>query len=450
MACKAPRKLADGTEVACRECELCQLKAKNDWIGRNLAEAKSNKFAYVITATYGRGRVGEVLHERAVILTYSDVQKLFKLLRRHGYEFRLFVTGEYGSQKQRAHWNIILYSDDPLPAFAGWDHKGRWTDNAREKQMVNWVRTDDQGQPVMRQNGSPAYWWPHGHIHWEKVTVGNVRYVCKYVLKDLDANGKQGQKGQSKDPPLGTKYFRGLAERYVRDGLAPQSPEYRFDEARMRDGAIIAFWLKGRPLEMFIQHYIDMWAERRGQEPRPRSDMVDLFEQYGRVIRDEAAYLLRLEFPDGESREAMPSPAEWRRHRDEVELRKMGRAQEEREEWLYRWIEGAENEQERQKREEGAVADRERAARERIEWRHAKGYIWQVGKGWFKSDAIEQCQCESVHLHARGSGPVQEGQHVVERRERVEWDDWLGPVGRYNADHAEARPRQTSGAAKGA
>ncbi|WP_459097114.1 rolling circle replication-associated protein [Devosia sp. A449] len=441
MACLAPNKLADGTEVACRECKLCQLKTKNDWVGRNIAESKTSKFCYVITATYGRGRVGEILHERAVILTYSDCQKFLKLLRRHGYVVRLFITGEYGSEKGRAHWNIILYSDDPLPAFAGWDQYGRWIKKARYKQRFNWVRCDSRGEPVKLQDGQPAYWWPHGFVHIDEVNVPSVRYVCKYVLKDLDANGKQGHKGQSKSPPLGTKWFRHLAEQYVEQGLAPQTPEYRFPEARTKEGEPIRYWLKGRPLEMFLQHYIEAWADLKGEQPRPPSQLVDLFQQYGKVVNDEARMLLRQEFPRGESRLSVPSGAAIKRGAEEVMYERAseeyGNHLEELRLWDTQWIAEAESGEERQRREERCNVER---AEQWYAHQHKWGRHWYEDGGWqISANRKGPCECCAQPEHAQpptvviddgGSG------NAGSDNGRVSQPDYgLGRVGRYNRDY---------------
>lgn len=430
MACLAPNKLADGTEVACRECKLCQLKAKNDWVGRNIAESKTSKFCYLITATYGRGRVGESLHERAVILTYSDCQKLLKLLRRHGYEVRFFITGEYGSERGRAHWNIILYSEKPLPAFSGWDQYGRWTKQARLEQRFNWVRTDEKGNPVYLQSGEPAYWWPYGFVHIGDVSVGNIQYACKYVLKDLDANGKQGAKGQSKDPPLGTKWFRQIAEKYVEQGLAPQTPAYRFPEARTKEGVIIDFWLKGRPLELYLDHFIAAWAERKPGQPRPPSELVDLYEEYGRVINDEPRMLERLNNPSGRMYAARGSSEQ---ERVAAERARYERAEKNYEnglsKWYDDWIEGAKNEQERQARRTVAHAERGRAW---YAFQHSWGRHWYEGHGWeLCAGRKEPCDCcEPEQLHA---DPVRTGEATSPSGvERQQPDYGLGKVGRRN------------------
>lgn len=402
--CDAPRKLADGTLVACQECKPCLDAIRDNWVGKNLAERQSRKFAYVITATYGRGRVGEILHERAVILTYSDCQKFLKLLRRHGYDVRYFITGEYGSERGRAHWNIILYSDHPLPAFAGWDQFGRWTSKARFKQRFNWVRTNERGEPVYVK-GKPAFWWPHGFVHIDEVNLKSVRYCCKYVTKDLDENGKQGKWGFSKFPPLGTEYFRHLAEQYVEQGLAPTSQEYRFTGINRKNGKPVTFWLKGRSMELMLDHYLAKWAEKHPDREHPKSDLLDRYELYGeerqpgqKLIKYPLKAEARMQFPKGESRERIPSGVELKAMaqavREHKEFEAARRAFDERMEWWNEWSLEADGE-ERQRRQKIVVREREREAREfNDKWFHSKGLVWKPGKGWCKpASGEEPCCC---------------------------------------------------------
>src|SRR5690606_17661686 len=101
-----------------------------------------------------------------------------------------------GSQKGRAHWHIMLYWQDKVP-----NH-------------------------VLDRNFMEDH-WPHGWSFWTEPTFQAVRYNCKYILKD-NQDGRQGHMAMSKKPPLGTQYFRELAEEHVRLEVAPQTPEYRF------------------------------------------------------------------------------------------------------------------------------------------------------------------------------------------------------------------------------
>jgi hypothetical protein len=206
-----------------------------------------------VTLTYGRSRAGDVDHERAVILTYSDIQKYLKLLRRHGFPVRYFVTGEFGSKKGRAHWHIMLY----------------W------------------------QNGAPVHeldrnfiepHWPHGWSFWTKPTPHAVRYNCKYIQKDMGDAERQGHLAMSKKPPLGAAYFEQLAEQYVRQGLAPQDLTYSFPDVRRRRGdreEVVQFVLMERSAELFLAHYVKCWREAWPNRDFPRSELVEEFTDPG-------------------------------------------------------------------------------------------------------------------------------------------------------------------------
>lgn len=248
--CIAPITLPEGVVAACHECWQCKERAINDWVGRNIAESKSSTACHAVTLTYGRNRANDVDHERATVLTYSDVQKYLKLLRRHGFPVRYFVTGEFGSRKGRAHWHIMLYWQKDVP------------------EHVLDQRFDEQH-------------WPHGWSFWTKPTAYAVRYNCKYIQKDMGDEARQGHLAMSKKPPLGTAYFQVMAEQYVRQGLAPQTLEYTFPDVRRRkkDGSeeVVPFMLKDRPAELFLEHYVAKWREAYPDRGYPRSPLLDEF-----------------------------------------------------------------------------------------------------------------------------------------------------------------------------
>ena len=289
--CLAPLTLPDGQQVACHECWQCLEHKVLDWQGRCIAEGATAAASFALTLTYGRNSMNETLHERAVVLTYSDFQKYLKLLRRHGYVVRYFVAGEYGSAKGRAHWHPILFfypredGKSAFPPICGPDHNGVWVEDAlsrgEERVRFHHQRVDDKGKPVFLQNGKPALWWPHGFSYWTPVHENSVRYACSYVLKDMKDAEAQGHLSMSKKPPLGARYFERVAEKYVEAGLAPQSLEYRMDEARDSKGAPLQFMLKDRSAELFLEHYIRTWRERRPGRQFPASDLVSNVLEFG-------------------------------------------------------------------------------------------------------------------------------------------------------------------------
>lgn len=322
--CKAPNTLPDGTVVSCRECPECRDQAINDWVGRCIAEQKTAIRCHAVTLTYGRNKANDASHERSALLTYSDIQKYLKLLRRHGYPVRYLVAGEYGSKKGRAHWHLILYWQDKVP-----DH-------------------------VLDQNFIEQH-WPHGWSFWTEPTWKAFRYNCKYIQKDMRDGQAQGHLAMSKKPPLGAAYFRKLAEQYVEQGLVPQSLNYSFPESRLvhEDGTSTpwVYRLKGRSAELYLQHYIDTWRRKRPALRRPASEIVDLFEKYGKVVLDEDRMLRREQFPRGESRAIFPTGEAIKANVVEVRQEEKQKAREraflEKDVWFDKMIRSAKNGEER-------------------------------------------------------------------------------------------------------
>lgn len=323
--CKAPNTLPDGTVVSCRECPECRDQAINDWVGRCIAEQKTAIRCHAVTLTYGRNQANDASHERSTLLTYSDIQKYLKLLRRHGYPVRYLVAGEYGSKKGRAHWHLILYWQDKVP-----DH-------------------------VLDQNFMEQH-WPHGWSFWTEPTWKAFRYNCKYIQKDMRDGQAQGHLAMSKKPPLGAAYFKKLAEQYVEQGLVPASLNYSFPESRLvnEDGTSTpwVYRLKGRSAELFLRHYIDTWRRKRPAMRRPTSEIVDLYEKYGKVVLDEQRMLMREEFPRGESRAKFPTGGAIKaavvQRRNEEAQTDRERAYFEKTEWFWKMIRSAKNGAERQ------------------------------------------------------------------------------------------------------
>lgn len=357
--CIAPRRLKSGVRTACHECWQCREHAVLDWVGRNIAESKTATASSVVTLTYGRNEANDVHHERSVILTYSDVQKYLKLLRRHGYPVRYFVTGENGSKKGRAHWHIILYWQEAVP------------------------------EHVLDRNFMEEH-WPHGWSYWTKHRPHSAKYNCKYVLKDWTDTQSQSHLAMSKKPPLGFEFFQRRALQYVEQGLAPQDLLYTFPEAKQRNRQgghdFMKFMLGGRSAELFLQGYIDLWERERGNKPRPKSELVDRFERYGRVVSDSLLETLGEEDWVYREKEA----------KREARQSQGGRPWDE-DLWWFNWIKEAPDGEERQRRQ----IEREIAQQHEFErWK------FQQGRADLKRD-------EKGDFVPSGKGPGASGQHVT-------------------------------------
>lgn len=258
--------------VACHKCEQCLDRRVNDMVGRCIAETRTSVATHAVTLTYGRVEDSPD-HVRAVLLTYRDVQTYFKLLRSHGYPVRYLAVGEYGSMKARAHWHVILF----------------WQGAPRKLPSYRWQ--GDYPVVALEQRIDEEH-WPHGFSYWEEPSFPAFRYVCKYALKGQGELEQRVLPRLSKLPPLGTLYFRRLAEQHVYQHLSPQSPgnvygdpqgnvaecyEYSFAEVRRKDGAARRFLLRGKSLELFLSRFVRCWKEKHGDKPWPHSRLVDEF-----------------------------------------------------------------------------------------------------------------------------------------------------------------------------
>jgi hypothetical protein len=404
--CTAPNILNDGTETACHKCWQCRERAIADWTGRNIAEMKTAKACHAVTLTYGRNDANAEEHERSVLLTYSDVQKFLYLLRRHGYPVRYFVAGEFGTKKGRAHWHIILYWQDRVPP------------NIPLRQNWMFARYNEKGEQAQDENGDPAFFWPHGWTYWQKVTPHTARYVCKYLQKGMGDDVAQGRLQMSKYPPLGTEYFERLAERYVGQGLAPQTLEYSFPGVRKREknGRMVEwkYMLTGRTAELFLDQYIAAWSRLKGDQPRPKSPLVDLYEEHGKIVWDEEKFLHRRYLarwmPKGETKKPMATAEEMlAMGRDAARTRALASPQ--YAVWArlqHQLIEDAPDGEERQRRQEQFEWEREVWLQN---WRDAK-----LGKPKYvkRNDAAKR------PVLRPGPG----GDRITEQRERMEqqWD----------------------------
>lgn len=247
--CINPRLLDNGVEVACRKCWQCIENRKWDWVGRCIAESETAAESWVVSLTYGHDKVGRSDHPKAAVLTYSDVQKFLKLLRKWKYPCRYICAGEYGSLKARAHWHIALFFSDKAPADI------------------------EEATECFSQA-----FWPHGFSYWTQATPERFAYVCKYIQKDVDDDEAQGFLTQSRFPPLGTVYFQQRALRFVRQGISPQDGFYSFRGVVDPKGKPRRFLLRRQSLDAFCNAFVNQWFQEYGNISWPRSPLIEAYQ----------------------------------------------------------------------------------------------------------------------------------------------------------------------------
>lgn len=287
--CKSPTTLDDGTMIGCRYCSQCLGRAVDDWTGRCIAESMFAAAPYFLSLTYGRDAEGSEDHIRARLLTYSDVQKLMKRFRASGYLPRYFCVGEYGSTKGRAHWHVLIFWKDNSAEIAKRiEHNEAVRAKLKRGKTLNVPdgpipphvpSTRDNQKRHMQEH------WPHGWSVWERLgvrpedTAAAVRYVCKYLHKDVGGSEKQVMCRMSKYPLLGAEWVVNRARLHVEAGLPPQDLKYEFLGVNRANGERVKFMLRpgSAAAELFLQSFVDLWAEHRPGQFVPHSKLVEEF-----------------------------------------------------------------------------------------------------------------------------------------------------------------------------
>lgn len=304
--CISPSKLDNGILVPCRTCWQCLQNKVNDWVGRNLAEARTATVSYAVTFTYGRDWDGRADHIRSVLLTYHDIQKMLFRMRKAGMSVRYIVCGEYGSQLGRAHWHgvfhfraggyvrtkagLLEYRRFQLPDWEGehlaWDQE-KW-DRVGGIHIPEWVDFDYDAVRGVHYMGVNKPTKPMGHVHIKKATYAHVKYALKYLLKDTGDDKSQWKLAMSKKPALGYQYFTELATESVSKGLIPQDLKYSFPVRTMSGQEVRqTFMLRRTMAEIYLKTVITEWEKQHPGRPRPPSEVVDTYAQWGRLGSEE-------------------------------------------------------------------------------------------------------------------------------------------------------------------
>lgn len=132
--------------VPCGKCPSCLARRSRHWIFRLLQEEKIHKTSCFITLTYSPAALPRSSRGLAT-LQRADLQLFWKNLRyRSGSTtLKYYACGEYGEQFQRPHYHAIVF------------------DAGTEEDIIAS--------------------WPHGLVHFGKVSGASIAYTCEYMNK---------------------------------------------------------------------------------------------------------------------------------------------------------------------------------------------------------------------------------------------------------------------------
>lgn len=172
--------------VRCGQCTTCRIRRKQAWVGRLRLEHLEHKSSRFLTLTYRDDN-------RPEYLVLDHLRDFMKRYRYHYGPCRFFAIGEYGKKSEGAHWHLIIFGHEPIPA-ARYNPKGApWKDNKA---------------------------WDYGFSFDGNVTAKSIGYVSGYTLKGATlTRDKQPLCRQSLKPGIGFKAVERLAKECVKGGL---------------------------------------------------------------------------------------------------------------------------------------------------------------------------------------------------------------------------------------
>lgn len=257
-------------EVPCHCCWQCRADKVRNWTGKALAEAKTSAAVDFVTLTYCSESSPHIKWIKDPVpepftksLNYRDVQLWLKRIRKAGHKVRYIVAGEYGEQKGRAHWHVLLFWQDKRPDRFGWKkEKGLW------------------GKALLYGNEWQDEFWHHGHVNYQPFSEQAAKYVCKYLLKwdkvpgRPDEPTRQTKFRYSSRPGIGFNWICDhWAQLHVDRGLAPQSPKYSFPDV-LRNGVRVDFKMTPHCAVKFVQEFERRYYEQKGDHP-PSSEFCE-------------------------------------------------------------------------------------------------------------------------------------------------------------------------------
>lgn len=178
----------------CRKCQKCLTFRTMQWRERIETELKAVERSWFVTLTFApihlagviaeanakmKGPVGQAEIERQA---YSHVQRYLKRLRKSGARFRYFAVSEYGEEKGRLHYHLLIHELNP-------GH-------------VTWMLLDKK-------------WRSFVYANLVRKAGASASYVSKYISKSISrpiASGRYGAKEDELKPPSQREFWQALAK----------------------------------------------------------------------------------------------------------------------------------------------------------------------------------------------------------------------------------------------
>lgn len=228
--------------LPCGKCSCCVQNKSLEWTSRLMKEAEEWKYTYFVTLTYSDSNLKD--------LNKRDIQLFLKRFRKAtGFEFKYYVSGEYGETTLRPHYHAIFFLNDKL------DDLEFYANNLYVSKLLNST-------------------WKNGNVLVSSdVNERSIKYTIGYTLKKI---------GESKitlmSKGLGLKYLKEKKSNiqfsngfYLNDGFFVSPPSYFIRKMKESNLVEDLKWLEdyenqpqsSKKIDFTIQELIDSMLNQK-------------------------------------------------------------------------------------------------------------------------------------------------------------------------------------------
>lgn len=184
LECEKPIQLKSGLVVGCGKCPLCRARLRNDWSIRLQIHAKyHDTMPLMIGLSYDNDNL--IYGNDGAVVYRPDVSAFIKAYKRkyHLTNDRFTYAGccEYGDTFCRPHAHLLFFGDSAL--YDLW-----WKDSRSAERVLEDI-------------------WKKGHVWIGLADWSGIHYVCKYILKSGDNEGKEVAPFIIASKGLGSSFF---------------------------------------------------------------------------------------------------------------------------------------------------------------------------------------------------------------------------------------------------
>lgn len=198
MKCIAPMRLLknvdlvknpQGIEVPCGQCMPCRIARRDAWALRLMHESLYWDSCIFLTLTYDEDH-----KPKNGSLVPNDLTKFFKRLRKAigKRKIKYFACGDYGDEKDRPHYHVILFGLDFL---------------------------SEEDRKIIKSCWDLCDWNQLGNKPFGNVTPSSIRYVLKYVESKVVGKESKYAYDEYDILPTYAVMSKGIGKKWIEDNI---------------------------------------------------------------------------------------------------------------------------------------------------------------------------------------------------------------------------------------